>query len=64
MGGGKEELREGDRVLGRPKYDQTTLLHQNSKEEKIRGFCVSWSRVGGLYNSGRENMNGMSFNEG
>ena len=27
MGGGKEELGEGDGVLGRPKYDKTTLLH-------------------------------------
>ena len=27
MGGGKKELREGDGVLGRPRYDKTTLFH-------------------------------------
>ena len=27
MGGGKEELGEGDGVLGRSKYDKTILLH-------------------------------------
>ena len=43
------------------------LLHflELKKGEERRFFCVpSNERDGGLYSSGGENMNGMSFNEG
>ena len=44
----KNQEREGERerervcvcVLGRPKYDKTTLLHQNTKGEKRGCFYV------------------------
>ena len=49
----------------RPRYDKTTLLYLNIREEKIWGFCVLWNGGdGGLYSSGGENMNEMLFNEG
>ena len=40
-----------------------TLLHYNSRDEKRECFCVGMEERGSLYNSGRENMNGKTFNE-
>ena len=37
---GRERERERVCVLGRPKYDKTTLLHQNTKGEKRGCFYV------------------------
>ena len=71
-GGRKEELGEEEWIslntlsLRKTKIwqDYSTSLELKSGEE--RGFFVS-SRMkenGGLYSSGRENMNGRPFNEG
>ena len=46
--------------------DMTRLLNFTRTQEKRRegGFFVSWNEgEGGLYSSGRENMNGRPFNE-
>ena len=40
-----------------------TLLHYNSRDEKRECFCVGMEERGSLYSSGRENMNGKTFNE-
>ena len=47
--------------------DMTRLLYFTRTQERRRegGFllCFGMKEMGGLYNSSRENMNGMSFNE-
>ena len=46
--------------------DMTRLLNFTRTQEKRRegDFCVSWNEgEGGLYSSGRGNMNGRPFNE-
>ena len=70
--GGKEELGEKEWVslntlsLKKTKIwqDYSTSLELKRGEE--RGvLCVLWNKgEDGLYSSGRENMNGRSFNEG
>ena len=70
--GGKEELGEEKWVslntlsLRKTKIwqDYSTSLALKRREE--RGiFCVLWNEgEGGLYSSGKENMNGRPFNEG
>ena len=74
-GGGKEELGEGEWVslnalsLKKTKIwqDYSTSLKLKKREEMrlFFFFFVIWNGGDeGLYSSGRENMNGMSFNEG
>ena len=71
-GGGKEELGEEEWVslntlsLRKTKIWQgySTSLELKRREEN-EFFCVFWNEgEGGLYSSGRENMNGRPFNEG
>ena len=48
-------------------HDMTRLLYFTKTQEKRRGGggCVLWNGgEGGLYNSGGENINGRSFNDG
>ena len=70
---GKEELGEGEWVsvniltLRKIKIWQDYSTSLELKRGKERGFfflCFRMKERGGLYGSGRENMNGMSFNEG
>ena len=70
-GEGKDELGEGEWVslntlsLKKTKIwqDYSTSLELERGEEK--GFlCLGMEERGGLYSSGGENINGMSFNEG
>ena len=71
-GGGKEELGEGEGVslntlsLKKTKIWQDYLTFLELKRREERGIlCVFWNKgEGGLYSSGRGNMNGRSFNEG
>ena len=71
-GGGKEELGKGEWVslnslsLGKTKIWQncSTSLELKSWEERVFFFCLEMEERGGLYGSGGENMNWMSFNEG
>ena len=45
----------------------TRLLYFTSTQERRREgsfFCLGMKKMGGLYSSGGENMNGMPFNEG
>ena len=46
--------------------DMTRLLYFTRTQERRRewGFCLGMKESGGLYNSGGENINGRSFNEG
>ena len=61
----KSEFHSIPWVSRRPRYDKTTLLHYNSREEKREVFwCALEWRGGGLYSSGGENMNERSFSEG
>ena len=42
-----------------------SFIKIQEKRREERGFFVSWNEgEGSLYSSGRENMNGMPFNEG
>ena len=47
--------------------DMTRLLNfirtQEMRRERVF-VCLGMKEMGGLYSSGRENMNGMPFNEG
>ena len=47
--------------------DMTKLLYfirtQEMRREQVF-VCLGMKEMGGLYSSGRENMNGMPFNEG
>ena len=70
-GGGKksQEMKSESHLIpsvsGRPRYDKTTQLHQNSREKKKWGFMsFGMKEMGGLYSSGGRNMNGRPFNEG
>ena len=40
----------------------TRLLKRRGEERGV--FCLGMKEMGGLYSSGRENMNGMPFNKG
>ena len=51
-------------VSERPRYDKTTLLHYNLRDEKRGSFVCPEMEEGDLYSSVWKNMNGMSFNEG
>ena len=52
-------------VSGRPRYDKTTQLPRTQERRRWGVFvCFGMKERGGLYSSGRENMNGMPFNEG
>ena len=47
--------------------DMTKLLYFTRTQEMRREgvfVCLGMKEMGGLYSSGRENMNGMPFNEG
>ena len=47
--------------------DMTKLLNFTRTQERRRDgvfVCFGMKESGGLYSSGRENMNGMPFNEG
>ena len=47
--------------------DTTRLLNFTGTQERRRErffFCLGMKERGGLYSSGRENMNGRPFNEG
>ena len=47
--------------------DMTRLLNFTRTQERRRGrvfLCLGMKERGGLYSSGRENMNGRPFNEG
>ena len=47
--------------------DMTRLLNFTRTQERRREgvfVCLGMKKIGGLYNSGGENMNGRSFNEG
>ena len=49
--------------MTRPIYDKTTQLPR-TQERRREGIFVSWSEGdGGLYNSGKGNMNGKPFNK-
>ena len=71
-GGGKEESGEGEWVslntlsLKKTKIwqDYSTLLEFKRGEEMQFFVCFGMNERGDLYSNGRENMNGMSFNEG
>ena len=72
-GGGKEELGEEEWVslntlsLRKTKIwqDYSTSLELKKREERLGFFvCFGMKEMEGLYSSGGENMNGMSFNEG
>ena len=70
-GRGKEELGEEEWVslntlsLKKIKIWQDYSTSLKFKRGEERGFlCLEWRRMGGLYSSGRKNMNGMPFNEG
>lgn len=71
-GRGKEELGEGEWVslntlsLKKTKIwqDYSTSLEFKRREEREVFLCHGMKEIGGLYSSGGENMNGMSFNEG
>ena len=70
--GGKEELREEERVslntlsLKKTKTWQDYLTSLKLKRWEERGFfvCFGMKERENLYGSGGWNMNGMSFNEG
>ena len=69
--GGKEELREEKWValntlsLRKTKIRQDYSISLELKRGEERGFLsLGMKEMGGLYNSGGENMNGRPFNEG
>ena len=69
-GGGKEELGEEEWVsLNTLNLRKTKIWQDYSTSLELKGeergfFRLGMKEMGGLYSSGRENMNGMSFNEG
>ena len=69
-GGGKEELGEEEWVslntlsLRKNKIWQDYLTSLEVKRGEERGFLCLGMKEGGLYSSGRGNMNGRPFNEG
>ena len=70
--GWKEEIGEEERVslntlsLKKTKIwqDYSTLLEIKRGEERSFFLSLGMKEMGGLYSSGRGNMNGRSFNEG
>ena len=71
-GGGKEDLGEEEWVslntlsLRKTKIwqDYSTSVELQRREEMEFFVCFRMKERGGLYSSGRGNMNGRSFNEG